>query len=60
MSKCEDCEYLRKERAGFWIDAGATRAEADTQGARERCPKHARATAAGSAKLSNPRKHAKK
>jgi len=37
---CEECEYLRGERAGMWIDEGAHRRIAERAGAVERCAEH--------------------
>jgi len=41
MSNCRECDYQQKERAGMWIDSGATEEAATAAGALERCATHA-------------------
>jgi hypothetical protein len=36
---CTECDYLRKERAGMWIDSGADIETADQAAQNERCKK---------------------
>ena len=40
VESCPDCDYLKKERAGMWIDNGAPLHIADEEGRKERCHKH--------------------
>lgn len=40
MAKCKECDYLQKERAGFWIEAGAPESQATFEGRKERCHDH--------------------
>ena len=40
MAKCKECDYLQKERAGFWIEAGAPESQATFEGKKERCHDH--------------------
>lgn len=37
---CPECEYLQSERAGMWMDNGASVEEADAEAANERCAEH--------------------
>ncbi len=40
VESCPDCDYLKKERAGMWIDSGADIETADQAAQNERCKKH--------------------